>query len=201
MILYARTRGLGPVLATLIGTALASWWFAEWLIDTPRFGASARVPVIAMAPLLSAAAIVGSLHSSSPEIEGTAARRPWLWRAYHLAIATAVYAVVLGGTVMFDPGTFGAIAMVRNILGFTGMASLASCLIGARLAWLPVLIYGATIYLTAPRDVHGGLTASWAWPIEQGSDPGAWYAAISIFVLGTAAGSWVGPAQGVSHDR
>ncbi|MFD7650368.1 hypothetical protein ACFV5M_22355 [Streptomyces albidoflavus] len=201
MMLYARTRGLFTALATLIGTALAAWWFAEWLIDTPRFGASARVPVIAMAPLLAAAAIVGSLHSCSSEIEETAARWIWLYRAGHLAIATAIYAVVLGVTVTIDHAAFGTYAMVRNILGFTGMAALVSILIGARLAWLPVMIYGTTTYLVAPRELHSGLTAAWAWPIQQGSEPAAWWAAMSLFATGISAGSWLGPAQGLHRDR
>ncbi|MGH3310875.1 MAG: hypothetical protein ACRDP3_09840 [Streptomyces sp.] len=191
--LYARTRGMAVWAVTLAGTALVAWWCAEWLIDTSRFGGAAgRVPVVSMAPLLAAAAVVGSLHVHGREIEETAARRQWLWRAGQIVLGTAVSAAVLAATVLLDAAQFGAVAMARNVIGCVGLAALASVLLGARLSWLPLMLYATTVYLSAPRQAQGA-TIAWAWPTQPGPEPAAWAAAIALFLVGSAACSWLGP--------
>jgi hypothetical protein len=191
--LYARTRGVTVWGATLAGTAFVAWWCAEWLIDTSRFGGTGgRVPVVAMAPLLAAAAIVGSLHVYGREIEETAARRQWLWRAGQIVLGTAISAAVLAATVLLDAAQFGAMAMVRNVIGCVGLATLASVVFGARMSWLPLMVYATTVYLSAPRQAHGA-TVAWAWPMQPGPEPAAWAAATALFVVGLAACSWLGP--------
>lgn len=73
--------------------------------------------------------------------------------------------------------------MVRNALGATGVAAASAALIGARLSWLPMTVYGSAVYLAAP-DTAGGAAAVWAWPMQPGPQGAAWAVALTAYVIG-----------------
>ncbi len=75
--------------------------------------------------------------------------------------------------------------MIRNVLGATGVAAASAALIGARLSWLPMTVYGGAVYLAAPRT-PGGAASVWAWLMQPGPQPGAWVVASVAYAAGTA---------------
>ncbi|MFG3526274.1 hypothetical protein ACGF8B_05995 [Streptomyces sp. NPDC047917] len=184
-LLYLRSRALPLTAATLAGIALVAARAADWLQDQPHFDHTARVPVVVLAPLLASAAIGTGLHSHSDELDRTAVRRWWPRRLLHLLVLTALAAGALAAAVPGHPEEFGVPAMVRNVLGATGVAAASAALLGARLSWLPMTVYGGAVYLTAPR-APGGAAAVWAWPMQPGPQGAAWAVAVTVCAAGAA---------------
>ncbi|MFF3127278.1 hypothetical protein ACFVRD_34365 [Streptomyces sp. NPDC057908] len=183
--LYIRSRALPLTIATLTCIALVAAWAAHWLQDQPYFDHTARVPVIALAPMLVSAAIGTSLHTHTDELDRTAVHRWWPRRLLHLLVLTVLATGALALAVPGHPEEFGAPAMVRNILGATGVAAASAALIGARLSWLPMTVYGGAVYLAAPHN-PGGAAAVWAWPMQPGPQGAAWAVALTAYVIGAA---------------
>ncbi|MGH4035496.1 hypothetical protein ACQB60_42065 [Actinomycetota bacterium Odt1-20B] len=181
--LYARSRALPLTLTTLAGAAAVAAWGAHWLQEQLGYGGNARVPVVVLAPLLAASAIGTGLHSHSDDLDRTAVRPWWPRRAAQLLVLTALAACLLALAVPGDPGRWGAAAIVRNALGDTGLAAASAALLGARLSWLPVTVYGSAVYLAAPREA-GGAPAVWAWVMQPGPQGAAWAVAVGLFAAG-----------------
>ncbi|MGW2743840.1 hypothetical protein [Streptomyces sp. NPDC001450] len=183
LLLYARSRTLPATLAALAGTASFAVWAAGQLdsyVDPDR-----RVPIVALAPLLAAAAIGTSLYSASDELDRTAVRPWWPRRLLQLAALSALAAALLPLAVLGHPEVFGPPAVIRNVLGCTGLTAAAAVLLGARLSWLPVFGYVTGVYLGS-GGAHGRAATVWAWPMQPGAQPGAWAAALTVFVAGAA---------------
>ncbi|MFD4540686.1 hypothetical protein [Streptomyces bauhiniae] len=179
--LYARSRALPLTLATLAATN----GFAVWAAGAPdaHLDPGGQVPVTALAPLLAAAAIGASLRSDSDELDRTAVRPWWSRRLAHLLALTALASVLLTSVVAGHAETFGAPVMIRDVLGCVGIVALSAVVLGARLSWLPAFGYVSAVYL-ASSGAHGRAATVWAWPVQPGSQPGAWAAALAAFALG-----------------
>lgn len=182
VVLYARSRALPRTLTALAGTVAFAMWAAGLMnayVDTYR-----RIPIVALAPLLAAAVIGVSLHTPTDELDRTAVLPWWPRRLAHLLTLTALAAALLPFAVLGDALAFGPPAMVRNLLGCTGVTAAAAALLGARLSWLPAFGYVSAVYLGSV-GVRGRAVTVWAWPVQPGTQPGAWLAAGVAFVLGT----------------
>jgi hypothetical protein len=74
--------------------------------------------------------------------------------------------------------------MIRNTLGAVGITAVGAVLFGARASWMPTMLYFSAVYLSAaPRMSDESVLT---WPIQSGPQPGAWAAALALFVLGSA---------------
>ncbi|WP_405780752.1 hypothetical protein [Streptomyces sp. NBC_00859] len=181
-VLYARSQGLPLTTYTLLGTAVLAAWAARALhahLDPGRL-----VPVVALAPMLAAAAISTGLYEHSAELDRTAARPWWPRRLAALLVPTAFAAASLALAVPGHAQEFGAVAMVRNLLGAVGIGAAAAAVLGARLSWLPVVACLSSVYMAgAPA---GRAAAVWAWPVQPETRPGSWAAASLVFLGGTA---------------
>ncbi|WP_405987489.1 hypothetical protein [Streptomyces sp. NBC_00872] len=189
--LYARSRVLPATLAVLIGTALAAGWAAYWLQAQPRFDHTARIPVVVLAPLITAGAIGTGLYTYGDELDRTAVRPWWPRRLAHLGLLTVLAALLLALAVPGRPDEFGAPAMVRNLLGATGVTAAAAAVLGARLSWLPTTVYLSGVYLAAP-GTPGGIASVWAWAMQPGPQGAAWAVAALAYGGGTALYAWRG---------
>lgn len=182
-LLYARSRAVPRALAVLLASAGLAVWAAHGLdayVDPSR-----RVPVVALAPLFTAAVIGASLYTASEELDRTAVRPWWRLRALHLLALTALTAGLLSLAVLGHPSVFGPPAMVRNTLGTTGLTAAAAALLGARLSWLPAFAYVSAVYVGA-ANAHGRAVTVWAWPMQADGGAGAWAAALAAFAVGGA---------------
>lgn len=195
---YGRSRAVGSTLLALLATAFTAFWCAYGLRSTGRFGDMARVPVVVLGPLLAASAIGVGLHTDSGELDRTAVRRWWPVRLRHLLGTTATAGALLAAAVPGEAGTYGAVAMARNLLAATGIAAAAVALAGARLSWLPGAAYISAVYFAAP-DTHGWNTV-WGWPTQPGWQSGAWAVAIGAYLGGAVLFAWRGPRHGHGRD-
>ncbi|MFJ9636299.1 hypothetical protein [Streptomyces sp. NPDC101178] len=194
-VLYLRSRALPATLAALVVIALLSAWAANWLGSRPQFDHKARIPVLSLAPLLAAAVIGTGLLSHTEELDRTAVRRWWPRRLAYVLALTALTAAALALAVPGHPEQFGAPAMVRNVVGATGVTAAAAVVLGARASWLPMTVYGGAVYLAAPRT-PGGAAAYWAWPMQPGPEAAAWAVAGTAYVVGAALLALRGPHPG-----
>ncbi|WP_371792165.1 hypothetical protein OG285_23985 [Streptomyces sp. NBC_01471] len=179
--LYARSHGLPLTAYTLAGTAVLAAWAAHAL--HAYLGPGRLVPVVALAPMLAAAAIGTALHEHSAELNRTAVR---LWWPRRLAVLLALTALAAGSLALAVPGgaqEFGAPAVVRNLLGAEGIAAASAAVIGARLSWLPVIAFLSSAYL-AGGGPAGRAVLVWDWPVRPGAQPGAWVTASLLFLGG-----------------
>ncbi|WP_225821372.1 hypothetical protein [Streptomyces naphthomycinicus] len=182
-LLYARSRALPLTLAALAATAAFAVWAAGRLdayLDPDR-----RVPIVALAPLLASAVIGTSLYSASDELDRTAVRPWWPRRLAQLAGLAALAALLVTPAVLGHTENFGPPAVIRNTLGCTGVTAAAAVLLGARLSWLPAFVYVTGVYLGS-TTAHGRAATVWAWPMQPGSQPGAWVTALTAFAAGAA---------------
>lgn len=182
--LYGRSRGWAHVLVGLVVLAIVAWWAATWLVTFQGFWEPlSRVPVTASAPLLVATLISRALDSPDVDLDRAL---PVHWptlRAGHVLAWTALSVVLLGLTATASPFTFGSAALARNVLGYVGLTCLAAVVLGARLAWLPGLVLGFALYLSAPR-IPSSFDRWWAWPMQDGRWDGSWVVAVSLFLAG-----------------
>lgn len=193
-VLYLRSRAVPRTAAVLICIVLAAAWAADWLVSRTYFHHNARVPVLVLAPMLVSAAIGTSLYAPADELDRTAVRRWWPRRLLHLLALTVPAAAALALAVPGHPAEFGAPGMIRNVLGATGVAAASAALIGARLSWLPMTVYGGSVYLAAPRT-PGGTASVWAWLMQPGPQSGAWVVASVAYAAGAALFAVRGPRR------
>ncbi|MYW65764.1 hypothetical protein GTY65_17130 [Streptomyces sp. SID8379] len=188
-LLYARSRALPMTVAALAATALLTLWAAtrpDTYVDPYR-----RVPLLSLAPLFASAVIGVSTHQYARELDRTAVRRWWPLRLAHLVALTAVAATVLALALPGHVQEFGAAAMVRNTLGATGLTAVAAVVLGARLSWLPTLLYIGAVYLSYSNPhLHGATMLTWS--MQSGPQREAWAVALTAFVVGAALYARVG---------
>ncbi|MEV6811834.1 hypothetical protein [Micromonospora sp. NPDC051296] len=184
--LHLTARG-APAFTTGLTTITALAWLAgSWLASRPYFdGPAARVPVVALAPLLAVLLLGPTLAGADPDLERSTPL-PWrAWRAGHVLLAVLAIAAALSLTGLHSPHTFGAYPLVRNTLGCAGLVTGAAVLLGARLAWLPAFGYVCAVYAAAPRQA-GIAVAMWAWPVQPSTATASWLVAVVLFVVGAA---------------
>ncbi|WP_405794812.1 hypothetical protein [Streptomyces sp. NBC_01506] len=194
--LYARSRAAPATLAVLAATALGAAWAAQRLVEQPDAGPTARLSVVVLAPLFAAGVIGTGLFTHSPELERGAVRPWWPRRLAHLLLATALAAALLALAVPGHFDAYGASAMARNVIGSTGVAAASAVLLGARLSWLPMMVYVAvTSYLGAADPADGGAAAAWAWPMRPEGEVRAWVTALAVYGCGAALHAWRGAGR------
>jgi hypothetical protein len=134
-----------------------------------------------------AAAIAITTASPLGEPERVAGR----WLPY-LRLATTLTLTVAAAVALAATGTGahlagGALDVLRNVAGMTGLGLLCAAVLGGGLAWVgPVgyLVAGAYGLYT---QWHGpALTTPWLWPARPPHDPGAAICAGVVFAIGLA---------------
>ncbi|WP_431876858.1 hypothetical protein [Micromonospora marina] len=184
--LHLRSRGATTFVAGVGVIALLAWAAGTWLASRPYFdGPAARVPVVAVAPLLAALLLGPTLASADEDLERSTPL-PWrAWRASHLLVAALATALALSLAGLRAPDTYGAQELVRNALGCIGLVAGGAVLLGVRLAWLPAFVYVCAVYAAAPRQ-NSAVVAACAWPIQPSTTAASWLTAATIFAVGAA---------------
>ncbi|MEO3930041.1 hypothetical protein ABGB07_40265 [Micromonosporaceae bacterium B7E4] len=186
LLLHTRARGGPAFLLGVAVVALLAWIAGSWLASRPYFdGPAARIPVVALAPLLGVLLLAPTLGGADEELEHSTPLHWPGWRAGHLLLGVASIGAVLALTGLRAPGVFGAYALVRNTLGYAGLVAAAAVFLGARLAWLPAFGYACAVYAATPRQV-GGFAGVWAWPLQPSSVTASWLTVAVVFVPGAA---------------
>lgn len=177
--LHAASRRLPNAVALLAVTAIALRAIDPWL---PGSGEFARLlPIL----LTVAAGAVIAARTTSPfgEVERTACGLPW----YRFVLLGFLVTVAAVGLVLARPAEAGV--LVRNLLGLTGLALLAACLLGGALAWTAPLAY--TVLCGGAIDLRD--ESVWTWPTLPVGDSNAIVPALFLFAAGMTVAVRHGP--------
>ncbi|GGM57066.1 hypothetical protein GCM10011608_47390 [Micromonospora sonchi] len=196
--LHLTARGVPKFAVGLAVVTVLAWSAGSWLASRSYFnGALARVPVVALAPLLAAILVAPTLGGADDDLERSTPLRWRAWRAGHVLLAGLAIAAALSLAGLREPHAFGAYALVRNTLGCTGLVAGAAALLGVRLAWLPAFGYVCAVYAAVPRQTDPA-TALWAWPVQPSTSATSWLPVVALFGLGVAAYARFGPGPAMA---
>jgi hypothetical protein len=199
LVLYVRSRGVPLALLAVAALSLLAAPTAAYLVGLPQFDGMARLPVAVAAALGVAVILAATLHSPTPELEASCPV-PWrAWQGAHagvaLALGVALLAPVLPAT------TYGTGVLLRDLVGFLGLALLTAILAGPRLAWTVPCAYAATVYCVAGAGDEA-LRSVWAFPQQPAGSTTAWLTALTLGITGLLTWTIAGPnALAATSDR
>jgi len=174
--LHAASRQVLSSLIVLVFAAAALGTALHWL---PRTGVLAReIPLTIEA---GAAAVIGvATRSPFGDPERVTGRwLPWLRLAVNVALAAAALGALAAGSATAHLSG-GAVGLLRDLAGFTGIAWLAAALLGGGLSWIGPMAY---LGVTLPA-LTGHWTTPWIWPARPPDDRGAAICAALVFAAG-----------------
>ncbi len=192
--LHLRSRRVPAALLALLACGLVLWAALEYHWWYGSGNAADELPNLVEA---CAAAIIGvTTHSPFGEPERATGRwLPFLRPAVVLALCgAAIGFLALGAAAAADPqaGTgliHGMLPVVRNLLGFTGVALLLSLAVGGLLSWIGPLAYVGICQCAAVANYSEPIT----WASRPPADRGGWIAALVVFAVGLVAFTIRGP--------
>jgi hypothetical protein len=120
----------------------------------------------------------------------TGGRMPWL----RLTAVVLVTAVAVGALAVGAPG--GTLAMIRTVLGTSGIGLLCAVALGGAFGWTGPLAY----LLITEVALTGNPTTPWVWAARPPDDLGAALCAYGVFAAGVVTLSVFG-ARGPSRLR
>jgi hypothetical protein len=181
--LHARSRRVPVALAALavcaigLRVALIGHWDAYGALQLPLVAEAASVCVVTV--------ITGSTLGEPERVAGR--WLPWL-RLGGTLVVTALAIGALAAGALGGHLSGGALDVLRNVAGMTGIGLLCAALLGGGLAWT-----GPTGYLIA--GIYGlytewhppSITTPWLWPARPPHDLGAALCAGLAFAAGVAA--------------
>jgi hypothetical protein len=192
--LHLRSRRVPSALVALLACGVVLWAALEyhWW-----YGAGNRQDELPTLLEGCAAAIIGvTTHSPFGEPERATGRwLPFLRPVLILALCgAAIGFLALWAAIVYDPkagiGLYdGTLPVVRNLLGFTGVALLFSLVIGGLLSWIGPLAYVAICQFAAIAYYSEPLT----WASRPSEDRGGWISAVVVFAVGLVAFTIRGP--------
>ena len=180
--LHAASRRAPAAAMAIASCAIGLRIALAWSWDT--YGAL-QLPLVFEAGC--AAAIAITTASPLGEPERVAGRRlPFLRLATALTLtAAAVAALAAAGAGAHLAG--GALDVLRNVAGMTGLGLLCAAALGGGLAWAgPVGYLVAGVYALYTQWHGPALTTPWLWPARPPHDPGGAICAGAVFAIGLA---------------
>ena len=178
--LYAASRRVPVALGALVACSLVLRAALDWHW-IPRSGSLAQqLPLLLEAGTASVIAVT----TYSPFGESERATGRWLpfLRFASSVVLTGIAVGLLnaGASAALLPG--GALDVVRNVAGITGIGLISAAVIGGGLSWI-----GPMAYLVLCEDaILNGWRNPWVWPTKPPHDTGAALCAALVFVAGTA---------------
>jgi hypothetical protein len=192
--LHAVSRRVPAALGLLAALGVLLWiaLHYHWNIAGGR-AAQMFIPLTIEAA--AAAVIAVAMYGPFGELERATGRwLPWLRLAAAVVLTAAAFgALAAGATGGNLPG--GSVALLRNIVGLTGLGLLASVVVGGMLAWAGPLAY----LVVTEVAVQGNPTTPWVWPARPPHDLGGALCAAGVFGAGLLLVAVRGPRESV-HD-
>ncbi len=144
-----------------------------------------QLPLIFEAMAAAIVAITTASPLGEPE-RVTGGRLPFLRLGTTLTLTIiAIAALIAAGTGGHLAG--GALDVLRNVAGLTGIGLLCAAALGGALAWAGPLAYMVAGMYGLYSDWHGpALTTPWLWPARAPHDSGAALCAGTVFAIGLA---------------
>lgn len=181
--LYARSRRLPGAIVVLVASAVAlriALAAGHW----DSYGAL-QLPLVFEA--IAAAAIAVSQASPFGEPERVAGRWLPVLRLASALTVTALAAGLLALAGVGAPLAGGALDVLRNVAGLTGLGLLAAAVLGGGLAWTgPVAYLLVGAYALYTQWHPPALRTPWLWPARPPHDLGGALCAGLVFLAGLA---------------
>jgi hypothetical protein len=178
--LHLASRRIPVALATIAACAVGLRVALHWPWDT--YGAL-QLPLIIEA----GAATVIAITTASPFGEPERATGRWL-PVLRLGTALALTAVAAGALTGAGAGADlagGALDVIRNVAGLTGIGLLCAAVLGGALAWTGPMTYMVVGAYALYSNWHGPATTTpWIWPARPPHDVGAALCAGLVFAAG-----------------
>jgi hypothetical protein len=180
--LYLLSRRVPTALGLLAGLAVLLWSSLHWHWDIS--GGRAAQQFISVTIETGAAAVI-AVTTYGPF--GEAERGTGRWLPYlRLGAAAALTAIAYGALAAASTGGLlpgGALALLRNLAGITGIGLLSSAALGGAFGWTGPLAY----LLVTEVALTGNPTTPWVWVARPPHDLGGALCAALLFAAGTAA--------------
>lgn len=106
---------------------------------------------------------------------------PWLRLGIPVALTAAAFGALAAGAAAANLPD-GALAILRNVAGLTGVGLLSAAVLGGLLAWIGPMVYA----VVAEVALLQAWTSPWTWPARPPHDRGAAVCAALVFVAGIA---------------
>ncbi len=181
--LYLAAHGSVAAIGAIAVVAVLNWRLGDTVFRVGR-QQPVSVPLMTVIPVAFAASLVVLTSSRTPMIDQVSARSLTLFRlANDLGgLALAVVALQLSSPSLTSEA-LGSGAGLRNLIGLTGLAWLASAVLGNDLAWIPpvVLALVAMIVGLAPTPITG----LWSWLLVAPGMNSALIVALLLLAAGT----------------
>ena len=178
--LHLASRRIPVALAAVAACAAGLRVALHWHWDA--YGAL-QLPLVFETGCAAVIAVTTASPLGEPE-RATGRWLPFLRLGAALALtAAAVSALAAAGTGAQLAG--GALDVLRNVAGLTGIGLLCAAVIGGGLAWAGPLAYMVVAAYELYAAWHGGaLTTPWIWPARTPHDVGATICAGLVFAAG-----------------
>lgn len=130
--------------------------------------------ILVFFPVIIGVSIAGSLHEPFGELALTLTANQWLNRCVLIVFGLMMGTTCLSLGLMDFPSS-GVTAIVRNIVGFTGLACWMVVLFGPRLAWIPPTLLALVMYVSdSARQPDQLPNVLWAWALTLPENTWSW---------------------------
>jgi hypothetical protein len=185
--LYLLSRRVPAALGLLAGLGALLWAALHWRWNISG-GAAARDLIPLTIESGAAAIIAVTTHGPFGDTERATGRwLPWLRLAAAVALTAAAFGALAagaaGGTL---PG--GALALLRDLGGMTGIGLLSAAALGGAFGWTGPMAY----WLVTESVLAAHWTTPWIWPARPPHDRGAAVCAALVIAAGIAAVALLG---------
>lgn len=175
--LHLRSRPMAEAGVGLVAIALTTWL----LLETTSNSFVMRLVTVVI-PLAAAFVVAWSARSPFGESEGAVGSLVPRLRLGQLGIVLVVGILALSAAneTVAERATTGEV--LRNVVGYAGLAFLGRRVFGPSGAWALPLAVGFAAFMNEIR--HPGNPAWWAWPVYAGGHDGAALASLGLLVVG-----------------
>lgn len=194
--LYARSRRLFWVTATLIVAGGAASAMGAVYVGMDEFGDMALLPTVILGPVPAVVLVMLTIGEPSAEIAVAGWRRLHLWRLSHVACLVVIPVVAYLPLASHADMTWGYEAAVRNLFGYLGIGLVVGAVGGANWAWAGPMVYGLGGFLLEAQMRSGSLLY---WPARPDGDTAALIVAAGLAFTGAAA-IWCRRSVGLADD-
>jgi hypothetical protein len=187
LLLYSRSRRIEITLASVALLAVIMFLFGT--LPMASFGArqiDVTVPLFTIIPLLCACVITVPLNHPFGELEQLSGYPIARLRITHLLFVLSVTILLLSFSLPPQTSSDTYLVVIRNLIGYTGLATLGVWLVGNRLSWLfPFTVFWVTRLNGLVAQGNNNLVwADWAWAFLPGTDLIAFFQALVLGIVG-----------------
>jgi hypothetical protein len=173
--LHLASRRVPAMLVALVACGLVLRAALYW----HRISGGQQLPLLLEAGAAALVAVACGSPFGEPE-RATGRWLPWLRLGAALALTAAAFGALAAGSAAAHLAA-GSLAVLRNLVGMTGIGLLCAVVLGGALAWIGPMAYA----VLAEVALGNAWKTPWTWPARPPEDHGAALCASVVFAAGT----------------